>query len=314
MTFTEEVKAEISRKTPESECCQLAELAALVWINGSIEWRSPERLGLSIRTQNPATARLLFKLLRDVAGTRADVFVRQRQELKKNRIYLVFVPTGARELLETLEIDLASQTLSPRVLVRRCCQRAFLQGAFLAAGEMNNPAHGSYHLQFEVTADQQAEFIKMALRSQGIEAGVSERKNSNSYVVYIKQADQIAALLNMMGALQAQLGLENARVRKEMRNRVNRLVNAETANLEKSLAAAWRQVRMIQFLQGTGQLDRMSVDLRQTARLRLQYPEAPMGELGALHDPPISKSSVHYRLRRLDEKAMHSGFRDIDDA
>ncbi|MGB9804650.1 DNA-binding protein WhiA, partial [Desulfofundulus sp.] len=189
----------------------------------------------------------------------------------------------------------------PRELVRReCCRRAYLRGAFLGGGSVNNP-EGTYHLEIITGNAEHARALGRLMGEFGLEARVSVRKNW--HVVYLKDSDQIVALLNVMGAHAALLDFENVRIYKDVRNQVNRLVNCETANLNKVVEAALRQVEDIRFIAGTLGLEKLPPALRQVAEARLQYPDASLRELGEVLEPRVGKSGVNHRLRRLSEIA-----------
>jgi DNA-binding protein WhiA len=300
MTFSEEVKKELSRLIDERECCQRAELAALISLNGNLVTSRGQR-GLSVTTQNPATARVIFKLFRAVFGVHAEIYIYRKRQLRKDNVYRVWcqgdLPRLLRQVGLVVEGECLGQQVDPSVVEEACCRRAYLRGAFLAAGAINDPRKVSYHLEIAAQHESQAAVLCRLLEAEECTPKVVQRKGD--YVVYLKEGEQIVRFLNIIGAHAALLEFEDARVRKEMRNQVNRLVNAETANLSKTVNAALRQIEAIKQVAQSVGFDRLSPKLREIAELRLTYPEASLQELGQMADPPISKSAVNHRLRKL---------------
>ena len=187
-----------------------------------------------------------------------------------------------------------------RYIQRPCCRRAFLRGAFLCAGSISDPEKG-YHLEFVCTRESKARQLRQIIQGYGIEARIVPRKKY--HVVYIKEGAGIVDLLNVMEAHVALMNLENLRIVKEMRNSINRRVNCETANITKTVNAASRQIEDILFLRDHYGIQKLPPALRQMAEVRLEYPDAPLKELGERLEPPVGKSGVNHRLRKLGELA-----------
>ena len=183
---------------------------------------------------------------------------------------------------------------------KKCCRRAYLRGAFLASGSITNPER-TYHLEFSTEQSRLADKILATILSLDLDAGITQRKGS--LVVYMKDGGQIASLLSLMGAHSALLHFENVRVLKEMRNQVNRLVNCETANVDKTVQAALAQLEDIELIDSVIGLEELPPKLRDVARLRREHPYASLQELGELMTPKLSKSGINYRLRKIREKA-----------
>jgi DNA-binding protein WhiA len=188
----------------------------------------------------------------------------------------------------------------PRLIKSACCRRAFLRGAFLGAGSISDPKKG-YHMEFVCSGKDKAEQLKSVIQGFDIEAKIVVRKKY--YVVYLKEGAGIVDLLNVMEAHVALMDLENLRIIKEMRNSINRRVNCETANISKTVNAAARQIEEIEYLRDHYGLKKLPDSLREMAELRLEYPDAPLKELGEYLDPPVGKSGVNHRLRKLSELA-----------
>ena len=181
-----------------------------------------------------------------------------------------------------------------------CCKRAFIRGAFMAAGSISDP-NKSYHFEIVCATPQQAEQLRTVISDFGMDAKVVERKKH--HVVYLKEGAQIVDMLNIMEAHVALMNLENVRILKEMRNSVNRQVNCETANINKTVNAAVKQIEDIKFIQEKGRLQELPDNLYEMAQVRLEHPEAPLKELGAYLNPPVGKSGVNHRLRKISEIA-----------
>ena len=310
MTFTEEVKSELVRLADTDECCRRSELAAIVKQNGTLQLTRAGGFGLNIATQNPGVARLVFKLVKENQPD-ARVFIRRRSAFRKNRMYLIFAPR-AEQILSNLGIwndHEKSLRLSNQVLERECCYRAYLRGAFIISGTINDPNKVSYHLEMVTEYQGQADFLCDVMRRCDLSPRVVRRKEL--YVVYLKEGEQVVDFLNLIGAHQSLLKVEGARVHKSMRNQVNRLVNAETANINKTMVASWRQVDSIRYLDQKIGVINLPVALRETAEIRSRHPDASLQELGTYFDPPLSKSAVNHRLRRIEALAVELGFEEM---
>lgn len=183
-----------------------------------------------------------------------------------------------------------------RLLKQNCCRRAFIRGAFLAAGSVSDPEK-SYHFELVSVSKEKAVQLQQILLLFQIDARIVLRKRH--YVVYVKEGSQIVALLGLMGAHVSLMQLENVRIVKEMRNSVNRKVNCETANLNKTVSAAVRQVEDIRYIESRVGLYQLADSLEETARLRLEHPDASLKELGDMMSPKVGKSGVNHRLRKL---------------
>jgi DNA-binding protein WhiA len=228
--------------------------------------------------------------------------------LKKNNSYLVRIyPRGNEDLTR---LGLWNAQGEPQVGIRkdlikkRCDKKAWLRGAFLAGGSVNSPER-DYHLEIITNDSVLARDIQRLLRSFGLKAKTSERKNF--YVVYLKESEHIFEFLALVGAHQALFAFEDARILKGMRNQVNRMLNCETANLDKTVDAAVRQAENIRLIQNQGGFASLPDNLREIALLRLDNPDASLKELGEMLCPAVGKSGVNHRLRKLDEIAGRLG-------
>ena len=305
MSFSVEVKNELARVTGDNECCHVAELASLMRMGGTMLIGGNKSIGVNFTTENPAVARKVLTLIKKGFHLRTEVVVSRGRRLKKTNSYAVRVaPSQAvAQLLVRLGImqgDSLNISQDTGVLKKSCCRRSYLRGAFLGGGSVNKPA-GDYHLEL-VTGNQDfAKTLVRVMRAFRLSARMTDRKND--YIVYLKDGDTIISFLNVIGAHQALMDFESVRVIKDMRNQVNRLVNCETANLQKTVNAALRQVESIQLIARTTGLHNLPAPLREAAEVRLAHPEATLSELVEALDGRISKSGLNHRLRKLEQLA-----------
>lgn len=298
MSFSGQIKEELTQVISSPRHCQLAELAALVQFCGHIE----EDGSLLVQSENPLVIRKCFTLLKKTFKIEA---VAKNQMQTQN--YRLFV-TGedAFRVLEALKIcdtagHLMMRHLTDPVLIKNsCCKRAYLRGCYMAVGSMSDP-YKSYHLELVCGLQAQAEQLLKILHDFSLDAKMIVRKKY--HVVYMKEGENIADFLNITEAHKALMEFENTRIYKGMRNMVNRKVNCEAANITKTVNAATRQVEDIRLIREKMGLEGLPEPLRQMAYVRLENPQASLGELGKLLDPPVGKSGVNHRLRKLGELA-----------
>ncbi len=273
MSFSSDVKEELSRQYGRSRHCQLAELAGMLEMSGRIQEGVPV-----LDTDNP--------LLQEKYGV-------LMQKAFSVDVTEPLTKTDSERILSALRLTEDSR----RLLVQQtCCKRAFLRGAFMASGSISDP-NKSYHFEIVARTLQQAQLLTELMNSFEADAKIVERKNH--YVAYVKEGSQIVDMLNVMEAYVSLMNLENVRILKEMRNTVNRKVNCETANINKTVSAAVKQIEDIRKIQSRMEFDELPESLREMAELRLQYPDATLKELGKYLDPPVGKSGVNHRLRKL---------------
>jgi len=303
MSFASDIKKELT--TIESkECCDRAELSALIRMNGSLSF-SNRRLMVSIQTENAAIARRIYVLIKKQYQGPVELLVRKKMRLKKNNVYIVRIVEQGEEILRDLHILKEGFSLnpeiSPELLKKKCCKRAYLRGAFLAGGSVNNPETSSYHLEIFSLYKEHSEALSNLLNEYHLNSKVIERKRG--FITYLKEAEKISDFLKLIGAYNALLRFEDVRIVRDMRNSVNRLVNCETANLNKTIGAALRQVENIKFIDETIGLDALPEKLREVALLRVQYQDVTLKELVDIVGGEISKSGINHRLRKIDEIA-----------
>lgn len=283
MSFSRDVKEELAKHISPARHCQMAELAALMHFCGQYGRDRDGIYSIGFQTENESVARKGFTLLKKTYNIDTDVEIREGQ--------MADILSGIGDL---------DEPVSPILIKNSCCQRAFLRGAFLSVGSMSDPAKG-YHLEFVCADVDKAGQLQSVIQGFDIEAKIVLRKKY--YVVYLKEGESIVDLLNVCEAHVALMELENLRILKEMRNSINRRVNCEAANISKTVNAAARQIEDIEYIRDHGGFYGLQEGLRQMAEVRLEYPEASLLELGQYLEPPVGKSGVNHRLRRLSEIA-----------
>ncbi len=283
MSFSQNVKEELSRHISPARHCQLAELAAMMHFCGQYGRDKKGNYTIGFQTENEAVSRKGFTLLKKTYNINTDVVIGEEQ---------------MREILS--KIGDLSKPVSSLLIKNSCCQRAFLRGAFLSVGSVSDPVKG-YHLEFVCTDAEKAGQLQRVLQGFGIDGKIVLRKKY--HVVYLKEGESIVDLLNVCEAHVALMEFENLRILKEMRNSINRRVNCEAANITKTVNAATRQIKDIEYIRDHGGLERLPCNLRQMAEVRLDYPDASLKELGEYLEPPVGKSGVNHRLRKLSEFA-----------
>lgn len=309
LSFSSKVKEELSRQLSRARHCQIAEIAAIISLCGRIQISEYDRFCIKIHTENAAVARKYFTLLQKTFNINTDVSIRQGMGIRRNRVYTV----GIRRHEDALRVLRATKLIGQHgeieenlslaqnvVIQQNCCKRAFIRGAFLAAGSISDPEK-FYHFEIACGVKAKAAQLQGLIRSFDLDARIVQRKKY--FVVYIKEGSQIVDILNVMEATVSLMELENIRILKEMRGSVNRKVNCETANIHKTVSAAVRQVEDIITIRDKIGFDGLPENLKEIARLRLKRPEATLKELGEALDPPVGKSGVNHRLRKLGSLA-----------
>ena len=317
ISFSKKVKLELEKQVGTARHCRIAEIAALTSMCGTVIFSGENSPSIVIFTENISVARKYFTLVQKTFNITMCLSVRAHPTLKHKHMY--FLKTAgmeeARKLLQALKLEghageLGSQDfLVNQLLIQStCCRRAFLRGAFLAGGSINDPKK-SYHFEIVCGSEKKAERLKELMNSFFLGAKVVSRKKS--YIVYMKEGSHIVEALNVMEAHVALMELENVRILKEISEDVNRKVNCETANINKTVSAAVEQIEDIHLIQNTIGLESLPEGLLEIARARLKNPEATLAELGEALSPPVGKSGVNHRLRKL--KVLASSIRESEE-
>lgn len=303
MSFSTNVKNEISRIIPEGDCCKKAELSGMIRVGGSITIGSNMQMALEMRTENAATARKFLKLVKAAYGIETEINILRKNRLKKNNIYIVKITeeTSVKKVLVDLGISddgfFLNAGINQEIMENLCCKRSFIRGLFLGSGSVTDPDYG-YHLEVVFESEDIAQVLVDLLSDFELTAKITQRKST--YLVYLKESEQISTFLSIIEAHNALFSLENTRIQKGMRNQVNRLVNCETANMNKSIDAAFKQIENIDIINSYMGLDSLPENLKELALLRLDNPEKSLKELGEMLTPPVGKSGVNHRMRKIE--------------
>lgn len=308
MSFSGKVKEELAESYSSARHCQIAELAAFIGMCGTVVINSFNLCSIKIHTENLLVARKVFTLIEKTFNIKTDISVR-RNIRKQTVSYAVIIRRheNALRILQATKMLEEHQNcaedvhaVDPLIVQQICCRRAFLRGAFQASGSMSDP-NKAYHFEIVCSTEEMARQIQNLICSFSMDAKIVPRKKS--YVVYLKEGSQIVDILNVMEAHIALMELENVRILKEMHNTVNRKVNCETANINKTVSAAVKQLEDITYLRDTIGIENLPEGLREAALARLANQDATLKELGASLCPPVGKSGINHRLRKLSEMA-----------
>lgn len=294
----------MSRIEGNTAAMDKAELLGLLRMSGAIIIRGMS-IGIHFSTENAALARRVLQLLKSNYQVQTEVVITRSRRLKKNNRYQVQVipaPQVARALDELQLLSVESDLKNP-LLATHDCKRTFLRGAFLGGGSVSRPT-SDYHLEMVTGNESFAHTIIKVMQTFSLKAKLTDRKNE--YIVYLKDGESIISFLSVIGAHNAMMELENVRIVKEMRNNVNRAVNCETANLNKVVKAAVRQVACIKYIDEHMGLSELPQGLQDIARLRLDYPDVSLNDL-VDYAGGLGKSGINHRLKKLQEIAIGLG-------
>lgn len=308
MSFSVQVKEELAGVFTSARHCQLAELAAIISMCGNIFTTAEGQHYIRVNSENRNVTIKCQSIIKKLFSYEPEASVRYNSDTK-NRSYAMAVmdyDIALKILLSTKIMDTDGSINNDLALVstlgisNMCCKRAYLRGAFFAAGSISDPEK-YYHLEIVASGPEKATQVMDTMKIFDLDARMVERRRY--YVVYLKEGAQIVDMLNVMGAHKSLLELENLRALKEMRNSINRQVNCETANLGKTVNAALKQIEDIRFYDEKVGLSNLSEGLLEVARLRLKYPDMSLKNLGEMLTPPVGKSGVNHRLRKISQLA-----------
>lgn len=304
MSFAAEVKKELTELEVHPQHAK-AELAAFIQLNG-LFYEGEEGKYLAIETENAAIARRIYTLVKAHLKIQPELSVIKKATLKKNNIYRVKFHHGTDKILNRLDIRQAMQTtnfIPHEFLSDEQKARSYLRGAFLARGSVNSPETSRYHLEIYSPTPEHSQDLIVMMDHFDLNPKIHERKG-RGVMVYMKESEKIANFLAIIGSRIALFKFEDVRIVRDMRNSVNRLVNCENANLNKTVNAATRQINDIQLLISAGQWQELTPSLQEIGQLRLDHPNASLKELGELvQGSPLSKSAVNHRMRKIAQKA-----------
>lgn len=303
MSYSDQVKEELTHKNDQDYQKQLAELSALIRVDGSIQI-SNQHLAVKVKLFHGNLARRIYSLIKNRFGFNIEIRVRRDKKFNISHTYEILVTPqpGVREFL--LELGFLTPqnklvfNIKEEYLESRKLSQAYLRGLFLAGGSVNSPK-SEYHLEFRCERESLADDLSLLLSNFDLKA--HRTKHKGNYVVYFKSYSEVIKILNIIGAHQAMLQMENDHIVKELKNNVNRRVNFETANLEKSVSAAMDQLENIRIIEREKGLDTLTSGLQEMAEIRRENPYASLKELGEILG--LSKSGVNHRLRRIKKIA-----------
>ncbi len=307
MSFSSNVKDELCRLPLGKNCCMLSELTALYRTSGSLSFHGFGRVQVQYRTENAALARRIFRLLRGRLGITPRLHYVQHARLGGQRTCVLTVGDEDSQKL-MLALNMTEQdeegniryrrTTVRHPMTRQCCRKAYLRAAFLGSGTMSNPEK-EYH--FEVSASDQSLVRELGrlLDKSGLPVNTYQRKGNT--VVYLKSAQQISDAIALMGATNSVFAMEDIRIRKQARGAANRAINCDEHNFQRMLDAADHQVEGIRRYVIVKGMRSLPPALQEIAQKRLDNADLSLVELGQLFEPPLSKSAVNHRMRRLME-------------
>lgn len=305
MSFASDVKSELAHLEITSDCCALAELAAIAQICGDISILGAGRYGLCVTMDSAETARRVYQLAKRLYGLKPEIYKTERRRLYKGSNYEIAFTEQTETSRLLSDIGLVKSEagalilgggIDQGLLRHNCCSSAYLRGAFLAAGTLSNPNRG-YHLEFVIKSEALSAELTALLNSHELNARCGRRKDI--CLVYIKESDRIAELLTIMGAHTSVLELESVRVYKDVRNNVNRRVNCETANIDRTTEAAGRQIEAVRYLKDNMGINKLPEQLRIIAEARLNHEDASLNQLAELLAGTVGRSGINYRLNKL---------------
>ena len=308
MSYAADIKNELTRTVPEKKCCQLAEIAGFLRFAGSITL-SGGRMGIKVTTDNASAARLFIRLIKEYFGAKTALSLGEPTPLAKGRIYeLTVTPEmNSEQILREVGIlgvkegsNYITDGFDAAIVRRRCCKKSALRGAFLACGSVSDPRKG-YHMELVCGSEYMAQDVRRVVNSFGLRSKISRRRNK--YIVYLKESEQIGDFLNVIGATAAYFKFQEVRMMKENLNKTNRIANCESANVDKQVSAAQKQLADIRVIEETKGLGALPAHLQETALMRKQHPELSLADLAELFEPPLKKSGLNHRFAKLAEEA-----------
>lgn len=310
MSFASEVKNELSRVETEKKCCQLAEIAGFLRVAGSIGLAGLGKFKIIITSENPAVIRHYKKLLHDYFDIETNLEVGESSSVGKKREYKITIDADNRseQILRETGILLVregnnyiSDGIYDGIVRSKCCKRAYLRGIFMGAGTMSDPEK-SYHLELVCGTETLSHDLKKLINSF-VDLQAKEFKRGKNFVVYVKKADYVADMLGIIGADTHSLIIDNTLVEKSVKNEANRMANCDNANTDRMVAAAMKQIEAVEKIEEKKGISWLPYKLREVALLRKEHPDISIKELGELCDPPLKKSGINSRLKKIEDIA-----------
>lgn len=316
MSFASNTKSELLSLKADN-CCKLAELSALLRLNGNVNLSS-EGLRIEFMTTNIQIARKVIKNTKELYKVEVDIMSKKQMKLHKNDIFIIVIRNKASEIINELGLlhnsESFHQEMDKTLLVKDCCKRAYLRGAFLASGSINSPTSSSYHLEIHSQDTTHAEMIKDLLNEYNLNAKVTQKKRG--YITYIKESEKISDFLRVVGAISALFEYEDERIKRDFVNSITRVMNMEIANQNKTLEAANNQLRSISILENMVDISKLSKSMQEAIELRKKFPESSLTEISDLSEEVlrkrVSKSALNHRYRNINDLASQV-LKDLDE-
>ena len=309
MSFTSKVKTELADRISNAKHCRVAEIAALISMCGNVSIDENDNYTVYIQTDTEVTAKKFRELLWKSFHIDTDVEEKDKQLSHSKKTYIVEIKNNA-DALEVLkatkimnsqsEIEEQMNINKNEIIKKDCCKRAYLRGAFLAAGSISDPEK-SYHFEIKCTNENKANQIVDILKSFDVDAKTLNRKNK--FIVYLKDSEKVVDALNIMEAPIALLEVETIKIDKQMSNKINRQMNCDQANINKTVNASRRMIEDINYIEEEVGLSYLPEKLQQIARIRVENPDASLQDIGDMMVPSLGKSGVNHRLRKISEIA-----------
>jgi len=301
VSFSAGAKAEVCKIFPNRDCCALAQCFGILLYCNSFS-----SSGIKIITESREFAMLLPKLFKRTFNLNFDFF--PSVEAPGKLIFQIVDEEKLEAIMDAFGFgvdDTLVLHVNLPLLEDDCCKAAFLRGAFLAGGSVTDPEKG-YHIEITTTHKSvAAETYMLMHESMGFYPKTAQR--SGGQVLYLKQSDLITDFLTFLGAPVSAMGIMEAKLEKELNNKVNRRCNCDDANTSKVVEAAQEQLTAIRILKEKGLLDKMPLKLQQAAQAREENPESALSELAGMMDPPITKPAMNHRMKKLVQMAKEAG-------
>ncbi len=299
VSFSANAKTEVCRVIPNRRCCALAEAFGILLFCNSFNYDS-----IKIITESRDFAQFLPKLFKKAFNLTFDVF--PSMESPGKLVFQIFDEDKITEIMDSFGFDAGTVSLHVNlpIVENDCCKAAFLRGAFLAGGSVTDPEKG-YHMELTTTHGSVARET-FALMREIVSFSPKTTLRAGAHVLYFKQSDLISDYLTFLGAPIAAMGIMEAKLEKELNNKVNRRCNCDDANTSKVVEAAQEQLAAIRVLIERGQYEKLPQKLQQAAHARQENPESSLSELAGMMDPPITKPAMNQRLKKLVQMAKEA--------
>ncbi len=304
MSFASDTKSELL-SVKADDCCLLAELSALLRINGDIHISS-DGLSIEFHTTNLKLARKVISHIKEMYKIEVEVVSKKQMKLQKNDLYIIRLKRDVSKIINELNLMNSQEgILDEPLMMKECCKRSFLRGAFLASGSINSPKSSSYHLEIHSYSENDAIAVTELMNFYDLNAKTLKRKRG--FISYIKESEKIADFLRVVGAINSLFLYEDERIKRDFVNSITRVMNMDIANQNKTLEAADKQLRSISILENMTDITKLPKSMREAITLRTQYPESSLNELSDysqdLFNKTISKSALNHRFRNINELA-----------